>query len=93
MAINVYRTIILPAVSYRSETWFSILMKEHRTQKTTVLTHIAVKTSDSGRFRTACRGECLEMKMTVFWIFAPCILVEVYRRFRGACCLHHQGYG
>jgi hypothetical protein len=22
---------------------------------------------------------------------APCSLVEVYRRFRGACCLHHQG--
>jgi hypothetical protein len=21
----------------------------------------------------------------------PCSLVEVYRRFRGACCLHHQG--
>jgi hypothetical protein len=20
-----------------------------------------------------------------------CSLVEVYRRFRGACCLHHQG--
>jgi hypothetical protein len=22
---------------------------------------------------------------------APCSLAEVYRRFRGACCLHHQG--
>jgi hypothetical protein len=22
---------------------------------------------------------------------APCSLVEVYRHFRGACCLHHQG--
>jgi hypothetical protein len=31
------------------------------------------------------------MKMAVFWVAAPCILVEVYRRFRGACCLHHQG--
>jgi hypothetical protein len=26
-------------------------------------------------------------KKTVFWDFAPCSLVEVYRRFRGACCL------
>jgi hypothetical protein len=26
----------------------------------------------------------------VFWDVAPCSLVEVYRRFRGACCLHHQ---
>jgi hypothetical protein len=31
------------------------------------------------------------MKMTVFWDVAPCILVEVYRHFGGACCLHHQG--
>jgi hypothetical protein len=31
------------------------------------------------------------MKMTVFWVVAPCSLVEVYRRFRGPCCLHHQG--
>jgi hypothetical protein len=30
-------------------------------------------------------------KMDVFWVVAPCSLVEVYRRFRGACCLHHQG--
>jgi hypothetical protein len=30
------------------------------------------------------------MKMTVFWDVAPCDLVEVYRRFKGACCLHHQ---
>jgi hypothetical protein len=30
------------------------------------------------------------MKMTVFWDVAPCSLVEVYRRFRGAYCLHHQ---
>jgi hypothetical protein len=31
------------------------------------------------------------MKVTVFWDVTPCSLVEVYRRFRGACCLHHQG--
>jgi hypothetical protein len=30
------------------------------------------------------------MKMTVFWDVAPCSLVEIYRRFRGACPLHHQ---
>jgi hypothetical protein len=29
--------------------------------------------------------------MTVFWVVAPCSLVEVYRRFGGALCLHHQG--
>jgi hypothetical protein len=26
------------------------------------------------------------IKMTVFWDAAPCSLLEVYRRFRGACC-------
>jgi hypothetical protein len=29
-------------------------------------------------------------KMAVFWVVAPCSLVEVYHRFRGPCCLHHQ---
>jgi hypothetical protein len=31
------------------------------------------------------------MKLTVFWDVALCSLVEVYRRFRGAYSLHHQG--
>jgi hypothetical protein len=31
--------------------------------------------------------------MTVFWVVAPCFLVEVYQRFRGRSCLHHQGSG
>jgi hypothetical protein len=31
------------------------------------------------------------MKMAVFWVVAPCSLVEVYQRFGGPCCLHHQG--
>jgi hypothetical protein len=31
------------------------------------------------------------MKMVVFWIVVLlCSLVEVYRRFRGACYLHYQ---
>jgi hypothetical protein len=28
--------------------------------------------------------------MAVFWVVALCSLVEVYQRFRGPCCLHHQ---
>jgi hypothetical protein len=32
------------------------------------------------------------MKMTAFWDIAPCSLAEVYRCFRDAYCLHHQGY-
>jgi hypothetical protein len=31
------------------------------------------------------------MKIAVFWVAAPCSLVEVYQRFGGPCCLHHQG--
>jgi hypothetical protein len=30
-------------------------------------------------------------KMAIFWVVAPCSLVEVYQRFRDPCCLHHQG--
>lgn len=31
------------------------------------------------------------MKMITFWDTAPCSLLEVYRRFGGEYCLHHQG--
>jgi hypothetical protein len=31
------------------------------------------------------------IKIHVFWVVAPCSLVEVYQRFRGPCCLHHHG--
>jgi hypothetical protein len=31
------------------------------------------------------------LKMAIFWDVSPCSLVEVHRRFRGACCFHHQG--
>jgi hypothetical protein len=30
-------------------------------------------------------------KMAVFWVVAPCSLVEVYQRFRGTCFLHRRG--
>jgi hypothetical protein len=33
----------------------------------------------------------VSMKKDVFWVVALCSLVEVYQRFRGSCCLHHQG--
>jgi hypothetical protein len=28
----------------------------------------------------------VSMKIAVFWVVAPCSLVEVYQRFRGPCC-------
>jgi hypothetical protein len=33
------------------------------------------------------------LKMTVYWDVASCSLVEMFRRFRGCYCLHHQGSG
>jgi hypothetical protein len=33
----------------------------------------------------------VNMRITVFWDVVPCNLVEVYRHFRGSCCLHHHG--
>jgi hypothetical protein len=32
----------------------------------------------------------MNFKIAVFWVVAPCSLVEVYQRFRGPCCLHDQ---
>jgi hypothetical protein len=29
--------------------------------------------------------------MAVFWVVVPYNLIEVYQRFRGPCCLYHQG--
>jgi hypothetical protein len=37
------------------------------------------------------KGLFLLVKMAVFLVVAPCSLVNVYQRFRGICCLHHQG--
>jgi hypothetical protein len=31
------------------------------------------------------------VKMAVFWVVVQCSVVKVFRRFRGDCCLHHQG--
>jgi hypothetical protein len=53
-------------------------------------------TSDSGQCPTNIGVKfrvftAASMKMAVFCVVAPCCLVEVYRRFTGACCLHHEG--
>jgi hypothetical protein len=44
-----------------------------------VMTHVYLKRMGSRRW-------------LVFWVVVPCSLVEVYQRFRGPCCFHHQGY-
>jgi hypothetical protein len=30
------------------------------------------------------------LNVTACYDIAPCSVVEIYRRYRGACCLHHQ---
>jgi hypothetical protein len=42
---------------------------------------------------TCCWQTLLIKKITVFCVVAPCSLVDVYLRFGGSCCLHHQGDG
>jgi hypothetical protein len=42
------------------------------------------------RSRSNLKGNNPVLKFTVFWDVAPCILLEVYQSFRGACCLHHE---
>jgi hypothetical protein len=32
----------------------------------------------------------VSMKMAVFWVVAPCTLVQIYQRLRRPYCLHHQ---
>jgi hypothetical protein len=52
------------------------------------------QTDDMAIVNTGNRGRCTycrtQFQMAVFWVIAPCSLVEVYQRFRGPCCLHHQ---
>jgi hypothetical protein len=47
---------------------------------------------DGSRKRGLLRCQVLtaaNMKMSVFWVVAPCSVVGVNRRFRGSCCLYH----
>jgi hypothetical protein len=43
-----------------------------------------------GVWMCVCMYVDLGVKIAVFWVVAPCSLAEVYQRFRGDCCLHHQ---
>jgi hypothetical protein len=55
---------------------------------------LAGEVEQLGRKQSFVRFQVLttaSMKTTVFWDIAPCSLVEVCRRLRGGCCLHHQG--
>jgi hypothetical protein len=53
----------------------------------------AIRRHTHGALRTCRAREATNSKpeIAVFWFVAPCSLVEIYQRFRGPCCLHHQG--
>jgi hypothetical protein len=38
-------------------------------------------------------NQLVVLKFRVFWDVLPCSQIDVDRRFRGACCLHHQDDG
>jgi hypothetical protein len=65
------------------EILFSIFTKETAKQKL----HIFQTSITVVRFQVLTAAS---MKMAVFWVLVPCSLVELYRRFRGAFCLHHH---
>jgi hypothetical protein len=63
-------------LNFQTESWFYCLRRFWRLV---------------GGFQDRIQNRCKTMRMAVFWVVAPCSLVEVYQRFRGPCCLHHQG--
>jgi hypothetical protein len=47
-----------------------------------------IKTINSVRFQVFTAAS---IKLKVFWGILPCSQTDFDRRFRGTCCLHHQG--
>jgi hypothetical protein len=52
-----------------------------------------IKKSESNQFyiRRIWSSHSGEYEDGCLWVVAPCSMVEVCQRFRGPCCLHHQG--
>jgi hypothetical protein len=70
-----------------------VLFKPNSYYDSCLLTARILRTSNNKQLVYKVGFEVLtaaSMKMAVFWVVAPCSLVEVYQRFRGTCCLHHQ---
>jgi hypothetical protein len=58
---------------------------------TAMLTTLFFLTEGQIRLSEISGSHAGSMKMAVSSVVAPCSMVEVYRRFRRAFCLHHQG--
>jgi hypothetical protein len=67
-----------------------ILMKQHCSYLLSMfLRQFHVMPNASHQY-TSVRFQVLtvaSMKMACFWVVVPCSLVEIYQRFRSACCL------
>jgi hypothetical protein len=63
----------------------------HRNLKLAGVPAQCVQISHQWHYRSVRKTNLLVLRMAVFWVVAPCSLVEFYQRFRGPCCLHHQG--
>jgi hypothetical protein len=55
------------------------------------ISKIHMKALGSTAIQMQFKSKQFKQKMTVFWNIVLSSLVEVYHRFRGACCLRHQG--
>jgi hypothetical protein len=69
----------------------SVLSADRATTVNGMMTVGMMKSDDNQIYKTVLVLAAASMKMAVFWVLAPWSLVEAYRRFRGTCCLHHQG--
>jgi hypothetical protein len=85
--------------SILSSASITLVSSTSTSRKAVMLTELYLKSSRS-KVSISCRRKekfeisCCrsgEYEMAVFWVVAPCSLVEVYQRFRGSYCLHHQG--
>jgi hypothetical protein len=59
----------------------------------TIILHCVQRFQETGSVKSNIPGDKQQtvcMKMAVFWVVAPCSLVQIYQRFRGPCCLHRH---
>jgi hypothetical protein len=87
--VNVYKTIILPVVSYGCETWSLTLREEHRLRvsENRVLRRIFVPKRDevTGEWRKLHSEELHNL------YFFPNIIMQIKSRLGGTCGMHGRG--
>jgi hypothetical protein len=84
----------LKSLHWTSQRLLLVFINQKGTLNTCIMVQACLYHSQVWNSKYIVRFEVLtaaSMKMTVFWYIAPCSLVEIDRRFRGAYCLHNQG--